>query len=152
MNRCNYFASLKQMNVTVLLLLIFPSCTSYLFSQVRLSNRCKIRGDRAFGMVVPKLWNKVPLHIKQASSKAVFKLSLKSRFYSLAMFLLLIFMVLLFYLLFLLNQLYICFIILHYTAIQIHVQVQEALLSSSGNMFHNQQTHKTCILEKILKC
>lgn len=41
------------------------------------STRCKLRGDQAFGVMEPKLWNKLPLHIRQA-----FKSLLKTNFYS----------------------------------------------------------------------
>ena len=44
----------------------------------------KLRGDRAFSVAAPKLWNELPLHIRQASSLSIFKTSLKTHFYSLA--------------------------------------------------------------------
>ena len=44
----------------------------------------KLRGDRAFSVAAPNLWNNLPLHIRQASSLSIFKTSLKTYFYSLA--------------------------------------------------------------------
>ncbi|KAL6455414.1 hypothetical protein MHYP_G00361580 [Metynnis hypsauchen] len=44
----------------------------------------KLRGDRAFSVAAPKLWNDLPLHIRQADSLSAFKSSLKSHFFSLA--------------------------------------------------------------------
>ena len=44
----------------------------------------KLRGDRAFSAVGPKLWNDLPLHIRQAPSLSIFKTCLKTHFYSLA--------------------------------------------------------------------
>ena len=46
--------------------------------------RLKLRGDRAFAAAAPKLWNELPLNIRQASSFPVFKSLLKTHFYSLA--------------------------------------------------------------------
>ena len=46
--------------------------------------RRKLRGDRAFSVAAPKLWNDLPLQIRQAPSLAIFKSSLKTYFYSLA--------------------------------------------------------------------
>ncbi len=43
-----------------------------------------LRGDRAFSVAAPKMWNDLPLHIRQASSLSVFKTNLKTHFYSLA--------------------------------------------------------------------
>ena len=40
------------------------------------------RGDRAFSVAAPKLWNKLPFHIKSAPSLPVFKSRLKTLFYS----------------------------------------------------------------------
>ena len=40
------------------------------------------RGDRAFSVAAPKLWNELPLHIKQATSLSIFKTRLKTLFYS----------------------------------------------------------------------
>lgn len=34
--------------------------------------RLKLRGDRAFAVATPKLWNELPLHIRQASSPSIF--------------------------------------------------------------------------------
>ena len=52
-------------------------------SEVPRSKR-KLRGDRAFSVAAPKLWNDLPLHIRQASSLSIFKTNLKTHFYSLA--------------------------------------------------------------------
>ncbi len=52
----------------------------FLFSRVRL----KSRGDRAFAVVGPRLWNNLPLHVRKAQTLTVFKSSLKNYFYSLA--------------------------------------------------------------------
>lgn len=37
----------------------------------------KLKGDRAFAVAAPKLWNDLPLHIRQASSLSVLSLFLK---------------------------------------------------------------------------
>ncbi|XP_043934439.1 uncharacterized protein LOC122807592 [Protopterus annectens] len=47
-------------------------------------SRLKTRGDRAFAVAAPKLWNELPLYIRQSSSVAVFKSKLKTYFYDLA--------------------------------------------------------------------
>ena len=44
----------------------------------------KLRGDRAFAVAAPKLWNGLPQNIKQASSLPVFKSLLKTHLFSLA--------------------------------------------------------------------
>ncbi len=44
----------------------------------------KLRGDRAFSVAAPRLWNELPIHIRQASSLSIFKTRLKTHFYSLA--------------------------------------------------------------------
>lgn len=44
----------------------------------------KTRGDRAFVVVAPKLWNELPLHIRQAKSLSAFKSSLRTHYCSLA--------------------------------------------------------------------
>ncbi|XP_032375874.1 uncharacterized protein LOC116692015 [Etheostoma spectabile] len=44
----------------------------------------KLRGDRAFSVCAPKLWNALPLTIRQASSIPIFKTLLKTHFYTLA--------------------------------------------------------------------
>ena len=46
--------------------------------------RLKTRGDRAFSVVGPKLWNALPLHVRIASTVNCFKSRLKAHFYSLA--------------------------------------------------------------------
>lgn len=35
----------------------------------------KLRGDRAFSMAAPNLWNNLPLHISEAPSLSIFKTS-----------------------------------------------------------------------------
>ncbi len=47
-------------------------------------SRCKTKGDRAFSVVAPKLWNSLPLNIRASPSLDAFKSSLKTYFYSLA--------------------------------------------------------------------
>ncbi len=47
-------------------------------------SRCKTKGDRAFLVVAPKLWNSLPLNIRASPSLDAFKSSLKTYFYSLA--------------------------------------------------------------------
>ena len=42
----------------------------------------KLRGDRAFSVAAPRLWNSLPLHIREAPSLPVFKSKLKTYFYS----------------------------------------------------------------------
>ncbi len=44
----------------------------------------KNRGDRAFSVVGPKLWNSLPIHIRIASTLSIFKSTLKTDFFSLA--------------------------------------------------------------------
>lgn len=44
----------------------------------------KLRGDRAFSVLGPKLWNELPLYIRQAESLLVFKSRLKTHFFSVA--------------------------------------------------------------------
>jgi len=44
--------------------------------------RLKLRGDRAFAAAAPKLWNELPLNVRQASSLPVLKSLLKTHFYS----------------------------------------------------------------------
>ncbi len=46
--------------------------------------KLKSRGDRAFAVAAPKLWNSLPLYIRWAQTLVVFKSSLKTDFYSLA--------------------------------------------------------------------
>ncbi len=46
--------------------------------------KLKSRGDRAFAVAAPKLWNSLPLYIRQAQTLVVFKSILKTYFYSLA--------------------------------------------------------------------
>ena len=45
-------------------------------------SRLKSRGDRAFAVIGPKLWNELPLHIRLAPSLSVFKTSLKTHLYA----------------------------------------------------------------------
>ena len=44
----------------------------------------KLRGDRAFSVAAPTLWNDLPLHTRQAPSLTIFKTRVKTHFYSLA--------------------------------------------------------------------
>ncbi len=44
----------------------------------------KLRGDRAFAVAAPKLWNDLPLPIRQVSSLSLFKSTLKTYLFSLA--------------------------------------------------------------------
>lgn len=44
----------------------------------------KLRGDRAFSVLGPRLWNELPLYIRQAESLLVFKSRLKTHMFSLA--------------------------------------------------------------------
>uniref|UniRef100_A0A3P9D180 Uncharacterized protein n=1 Tax=Maylandia zebra TaxID=106582 RepID=A0A3P9D180_9CICH len=43
----------------------------------------KLRGDRAFAVAAPKLWNELPLEIRQATSLSVFKSLLKTHLFTL---------------------------------------------------------------------
>ncbi len=45
-------------------------------------SRLKSRVDRAFAVAAPKLWNNLPLYVRQAQTLAVFKCSLKTYFYT----------------------------------------------------------------------
>jgi len=47
-------------------------------------SRLKTRGDRAFAVAAPKLWNSLPAPIRSASSLHEFKAKLKTYFFSLA--------------------------------------------------------------------
>ncbi len=47
-------------------------------------SRLKYRGDRAFAVAGPRLWNSLPAYIRSAQSLTVFKSSLKTYFFSLA--------------------------------------------------------------------
>lgn len=42
------------------------------------------RGDRAFAVVATKMWNDLPLHIRKAPTVSLFKLHLKTYFFTLA--------------------------------------------------------------------
>ena len=44
--------------------------------------RLRLRGDRAFSVAGPRLWNSIPLHIRSAPSIESFKSRLKTLFYS----------------------------------------------------------------------
>ena len=46
--------------------------------------RLKSRGERAFAIAAPKLWNDLPLHIRQAPSLSLFKSHLKTHLFFLA--------------------------------------------------------------------
>ena len=70
-----------------LLQLHTPSRTLRSIDQYRLAvpkTRLKTRGDRAFSVVAPKLWNNLPLHIKLSPTTETFKSRLKSHFFSIA--------------------------------------------------------------------
>ncbi|KAF3694391.1 hypothetical protein EXN66_Car010067 [Channa argus] len=47
--------------------------------------RRKLRGDRAFAVAGPNLWNALALQVRQASSLSSFKSKLKTHFFSLAL-------------------------------------------------------------------
>ncbi len=47
-------------------------------------SRLKLKGDRAFAVAAPRLWNQLPPDIRSASSLFIFKSRLKTHFYSLA--------------------------------------------------------------------
>uniref|UniRef100_A0A671UFZ1 Reverse transcriptase domain-containing protein n=1 Tax=Sparus aurata TaxID=8175 RepID=A0A671UFZ1_SPAAU len=64
-----------------------PACSLRSDDQLLLSvpkSKWKLRGDRAFAVSAPKLWNDLPLHVKQASSLSVFKSLLKTHLFSIA--------------------------------------------------------------------
>lgn len=64
-----------------------PTCSLGSADQLLLSvpkTKRKLRGDRAFAVVAPELWNNLPLHIKQASSLSVFKSLLKTGLFFMA--------------------------------------------------------------------
>ena len=46
--------------------------------------RLKTRGDRAFSVAAPKLWNALPSHIKSSPTIAAFKSNLKTYLFTLA--------------------------------------------------------------------
>uniref|UniRef100_A0A1A7YV64 Reverse transcriptase domain-containing protein n=1 Tax=Iconisemion striatum TaxID=60296 RepID=A0A1A7YV64_9TELE len=46
--------------------------------------RCRTRGDRAFSVLAPSLWNQLPLSIRLTTSLPVFKSRLKTHFFRLA--------------------------------------------------------------------
>ena len=45
------------------------------------STRLKTFGDRAFSVYAPRLWNAMPIHVKQAPSLALFKKMLKEHLF-----------------------------------------------------------------------
>ncbi len=47
-------------------------------------SRLKFKGDRAFAVAAPRLWNQLPTDIKSAPSISVFKSRLKTHLYSMA--------------------------------------------------------------------
>ena len=58
-----------------------PSKTLWSSDQLLLAvpkTRLKLRGNRAFAVAAPKLWNELPLHVRQAPTLPVFK----SHFYA----------------------------------------------------------------------
>uniref|UniRef100_A0A3B3HT18 Reverse transcriptase domain-containing protein n=1 Tax=Oryzias latipes TaxID=8090 RepID=A0A3B3HT18_ORYLA len=46
--------------------------------------RRKLRGDRAFSVFGPKIWNELPLYLRQINSLSIFKSALKTYFFTLA--------------------------------------------------------------------
>lgn len=46
--------------------------------------RLKNKGDRAFSVVAPNLWNSLPVHIRTAQTVGIFKSFFKTHLYSLA--------------------------------------------------------------------
>lgn len=48
------------------------------------STRLRLMGDRAFSSLAPKLWNSLPIEIRQAKSFGIFKSQLKTHFFRLA--------------------------------------------------------------------
>ena len=46
--------------------------------------RLRTRGDRAFAVAAPKLWNSLPIIVREAGSVDSFKSRLKTHLYSLA--------------------------------------------------------------------
>lgn len=54
------------------------------FQLVVPKTRLKTRGDRAFSVVWPRVWNALPLHVRTAPTVECFKSRLKTHFYSLA--------------------------------------------------------------------
>lgn len=49
-------------------------------------SRLKSRGDRAFAVLGPKLWNELPLHVRLAPSVPIFKSRLKTHLFSLTLY------------------------------------------------------------------
>lgn len=47
-------------------------------------SKLKHRGDRAFSVIGPKLWNSIPPHVRSAPSIEIFKIRLKTYFYDIA--------------------------------------------------------------------
>ena len=45
-------------------------------------NKRKTFGDRSFSTIGPKLWNKLPLHVRQSTSVETFKKALKTFYFS----------------------------------------------------------------------
>ena len=48
------------------------------------STSLKTKGDRAFSVIAPKLWNSLPFHIKSSPTIGSFKSSLKTHLFSIA--------------------------------------------------------------------
>ena len=64
-----------------------PTCSLRSVDQLLLSvpkSKRKLTGDRAFALLAPKLWNDLPLHVKQASSLSVLKTLLKTLLFFIA--------------------------------------------------------------------
>ncbi len=71
-NLLDYYTSARTLRSADKLLLAVPR------------SKKKSKGDRAFMVVAPKLWNSLPLHIRQAPSLEVFKSQLKTHLFTLA--------------------------------------------------------------------
>ncbi len=56
------------------------SSSQFLLSVPR--SHFKTKGDRAFAVAAPRLWNSLPLHIRSSPSISLFKSALKTHFYS----------------------------------------------------------------------
>ncbi len=56
------------------------SSSQFLLSVPR--SHFKTKGDRAFAVAAPRLWNSIPLHIRSSPSISLFKSALKTHFYS----------------------------------------------------------------------
>ena len=59
---------------------ILPSYRDQLLLSVPKTKR-KLRGDRAFAVAAIRMWNDLPLHIRQTTSLSVFKSLLKTHLF-----------------------------------------------------------------------